>query len=123
MNKRKIAGKQIKPPKFPNHELERGRLDAAMLERAYYAQLAISQDDLAGQVAEHVTFDQILFQQVHLNKTRFKKIQVLDSRFSACDFANAEWTETTLCRVELIGCHLTGLQCNEAQLEDLLFKE
>ncbi|QBD80289.1 pentapeptide repeat-containing protein [Ktedonosporobacter rubrisoli] len=123
MNKRKTIGKQIKAPKLPRHELEQGLPDASMRDRSYYAQLEIAQSDLSGQVAEHISFDQAIFQRTRLDKTFLKKVQVLDSRLSACDLANAEWKEMSLCRVELLGCHITGWQCSEAQLQDVLFKE
>ena len=123
VNKRKTSGKPITPPKFPKQELETGLPEEPLLDRTYYAQRVFSHDNLSGQEAERVSFDQILFQHVNLNKTCFKKVQVIDSRLTVCDLANAQWIEACLSRVELIGCHLVGLQCSEAQFQDVLFKE
>ena len=123
MNKRKMPVKTIKPPKFPKQPLEKSLPEGSLFDRVYCAQRALSHDDFTGLVAERVAFDQVQFQQVRLEKTHFKKAQVLDSRFTVCDFANAEWPEASLSRVELLGCHLTGWQCSEAQLQDVLFKE
>jgi len=123
MNKRNTSGKPIKTPNIPKLEFEKGLPEESVHSRAYYAQLALSHDDLTEQVAEHVSFDQVLFEQVSMRKTCFKKVQVLDSRFTVCDLANAEWAEATLCRVELIGCHLTGFQSREALFQDVLFKD
>ena len=123
MNKRKMPGKQIKAPNIPKQELEKRLPDESLLDRAYYAQLALSHDDFTGQGADYISFDQIMFQQVRMSKTQLKKVQVLDSRLIVCDLANAEWAAAALSRVELIGCHLTGFQCSEAQLQDVLFKE
>jgi uncharacterized protein YjbI with pentapeptide repeats len=123
MNKRKKQGKQIKAPNMPKGELEKGLPEGSIHSRAYYAQVELSREDFAEQAAEHVSFDQALFEQVSMRKTHLKKVQVLDSRLVVCDLANAEWAEATLCRVELIGCHLTGFQCSEALIQDVLFKE
>jgi len=86
MNKRKTPGKQIKPPHIPKQELEKGLPEESLLDRAYYSQLALSHDDFTGQVTEHVSFDQIVFQQVRMSKTQLKKVQILDSRLIVCDF-------------------------------------
>jgi uncharacterized protein YjbI with pentapeptide repeats len=123
MNKRKMPGKQIKAPNIPKQELEKRLPDESLFDRAYYAQLALSHDDLTGQAADYISFDQIVFQQVRMSNTQLKKVQVLDSRLIVCDLANAEWAVAALSRVELIGCHLTGFQCSEAQLQDVLFKD
>lgn len=123
MNKRKMSVKAIKSPKFPKQPLEKGLSEDSLFDRIYCAQRELSRDDFTALVAERATFDQVQFQQVRLEKTHFKKAQVLDSCFTVCDFANAEWPEASLSRVELLGCHLTGWQCSEAQFQDVLFKE
>jgi len=97
--------------------------DSTVQDYARYTQLALSLDDFTEQEAQHVSFDQIMLQNVVLSKTRFKKVQLLDSRLLGCDLANAEWSEATLSRVELLGCHLTGFQSGEALFQDVLFRE
>jgi uncharacterized protein YjbI with pentapeptide repeats len=120
INKR---NKTIKQPILSKQELEKGLPDDTLQEHAYYSKLALSLDNFTEQEGHHLNFDQILFQNVLLSKTDLKKVQVLDSRFVACDLANAKWSEATFSRVELLGCHLTGFQCGEALLQDVLFKE
>jgi len=97
--------------------------DNALQDHAYYSKLALALNDFTEQEAQHVSFDQILLQNVVLSKTRFKKVQMLDSRLVVCDLANAEWSEAILSRVELLGCHLTGFQGGEGLFQDVLFKE
>jgi len=97
--------------------------DNALQDHAYYSKLALALDDFTEQEAQHISFDQLLLQNVVLSKTRLKKMQMLDSRLVVCDLANAEWSEATLSRVELLGCHLTGFQSGEGLFQDVLFKE
>jgi uncharacterized protein YjbI with pentapeptide repeats len=123
MNKRNKAEKAIKPPIIPKQGLEKGLPDATLQDYAHYTQLTLSLDDFTEQEAQHLSFDQLLLQSVVLSKTRFKKVQVLDCRLLACDLANAEWSEATLSRVELLGCHLTGFRCGEGFIQDVFFKE
>jgi len=117
------VGKSIKPPNIPKQGLEKDLPDNALQDHAYYSKLALALDDFTEQEAQHVSFDQILLQNVVLSKTRLKSVQMLDSRLVVCDLANAEWSEATLSRVELLGCHLTGFQSGEGLLQDVLFKE
>ena len=94
-----------------------------MQDHSYYSKLALSLDDFTEQEAQHLNFDQVMMQSVIFSKTDFKKVQVLDSRLTVCDLANAKWAEATFSRVELLGCHLTGFQCGEGLFQDVLFKE
>ncbi len=123
INKRNKLEKILKPPTIPKQGLEKGLPDNTLQDYAHYTQLALSLDDFTEQEAQHISFDQILWQNVVLSKTRFKKVQMLDSRFLVCDLANAEWSEATFSRVELLGCHLTGFQSGEGLFQDVLFKE
>ncbi len=123
INKRNKQEKPIKPPLIPKQGLEKGLSDSTIQDYARYTQLALSLDDFTEQEAQHVSFDQLVLQNVVLSKTHFKKVQWLDSRLLVCDLANAEWTEATLSRVELLGCHLTGFQSGEALFQDVLLKE
>jgi uncharacterized protein YjbI with pentapeptide repeats len=116
MNKPVFSKKRIKPPKMPKQALIKGQLDVPLLDHTYHTQIALSYDDLTAQDAVRVSFDQVTFQQVQMSKTRFKHVQLLDSQLLVC-------AEASLCRVELIGCHLTGWQCGEARFQDILFKE
>ncbi len=123
LTKRNKLEKPIKPPNMPKQGLEKGLPDATLQDDTQYTQLSLVQDDFSEQVARHLSFDQVLLQNVLLSKTHFKKVQVLDSRFIVCDLANAEWAEATLSRVELLGCQLIGFQSGEGLLQDVLFKE
>jgi len=113
----------IKGPKLPKSGLTKGLESDTIEDLEKYTQLMLEDENFANQEAQHIGFDQVLFQNVRLNNTRFKKVQLLDSRLTACDLANAEWPEASLQRLELLDCHLTGFRAIEAHLQDILFEE
>lgn len=113
---------QLKAPKIPKSGLAKGLPDDQIQDQAYYTQLTLMHENLTDQIANHLTFDQVLFQSIRMSNTRLKKVQLLDSRFTTCDLANAEWAEANLRRVELIDCQLTGFRAIEAVVQDALFK-
>src|SRR5689334_16155557 len=92
----------VKAPRFPKEALERAPSESTIQDRARYEQLLFSRNNFSEQQAQHLSFDQILFQHSEMSKTVFKKTYVLDSRFKVCDLANAEWPEANFARVELI---------------------
>ena len=114
--------KDLKAPKIPKNGLAKGLPDDTIQDQAYYTRLILAHENLTGQAASHLTFDQVLFQYIRMSDAQFKKVQLLDSRFTTCDLANTEWTEANVRRVELIDCQLTGFHAIEAIVQDTLFK-
>jgi len=115
--------RSLKVPKIPKSGLAKGLPDDHIQDQAYYTQLILAHENLIDQIANHLAFDQVLFQHIRMSNTQFKKVQLLDSRFTTCDLANAEWAEANFRRVELIDCQLTGFRAIEAVVQDTLFKE
>ncbi len=120
---KKAEKKKLQKPNLPIQQLKRGLPAESLQDREYYAQLALAHADFSGQVVSRISFDRVLFEQVRMGNTQFKGVQLIDTRIAGGDLANAQWTEVNFHRVELISCHLTGFQANEAQLQDVLFKE
>ncbi len=120
---KKLEKKKIQKPNLLLPQLKRGLPAGSLQNREYYAQLLLAHDDFSGQEASRISFDQVLFEQVRMNNTQFKGVQLMDTRITGGDLANARWTEANFHRVEVISCHLTGFQANEAHLQDVLFKE
>ncbi len=121
--KRKGANATLKAPRLSLQTLENASKEESIQDSTRFEQLLFSHHDLSQQRGQHVSFDQVLLQQVQLNATTLQKSSVLDSRFKVCDLANAEWPEANLTRVELLDCHLTGFQAAEARFQDMLFKD
>jgi uncharacterized protein YjbI with pentapeptide repeats len=122
-NKQSKAEGVRKEPKLPKSGFAKG-LDSDTLENLEkYALSIVENESFANQEAQHVGFDQVLFQHIRLSNTRLKKVHLLDCRLAACDLANGEWLEASLQRLELLDCHLTGFRAIEARLQDVLFQE
>jgi uncharacterized protein YjbI with pentapeptide repeats len=123
LNKRRRSGKVLKSPSLPLQRLEKGSFSDFTDDHTNLTQLHLTRDDLNGKTLHHLSFDQVLFEQVAMSKTHFEPIRILDSRLKACDLANAEWIKADCARVEFLDCHLTGFQANEAHFQDILFKD
>ena len=123
INKRKRSGKVLKAPNLPLQKLEKYSPGTLIDDNTNYTQLHLTRTDLSEQRIRHLSFDQIFFEHVDMSKTHLEHIYILDSRLKACDLANAEWVKADFARVELLDCHLTGFQANEAHFQDMLFKD
>ncbi len=123
INKQNSSERRVKAPNIPKKGLGRGLPEPFVQDQNYYSLLTLAQEDLSGQDASHISFDQVILQQIKLSATIFNKLQLLDCRFTGCDIANAEWAESNFHRVELLTCHCTGFRAIEAQFQDVFFKE
>jgi len=122
-NKRRRSGGAIKAPDLPQQKLEKAPPGNWIEDGMNCTQSILMRNDLSGRSVRHLSFDQILFEQVELSRTHVEYVRVLDSRFQACNFANAKWMRVDFARVELLGCNLTGFHANEARFQDTFFKE
>ena len=123
VNKRKRSGKTLKTPDLPLQKLEKASPGILLEDGIQCTQLVLTRTDLSGQNLRHLSFDQVLFEHIEASATHFDSLRILDSRFKACDLANAEWVKADFARVELLDCHLTGFQAHEAHFRDVLFKD
>ncbi len=123
INKRKRLGRTLKAPDLPQQKLQKAQSGETLEEGMNYTLAMLTRSDWSGQRTRHISFDQVLFDHGQLSGTHFEHVRVLDSRFNACDLANAHWVKADFARVELLDCHLIGWQANEARFQDTLFKE
>jgi uncharacterized protein YjbI with pentapeptide repeats len=68
----------------------------------------IAESRFAGVTANKVTLERVVLRDVDLTGARLNKLVLTDVRLTNCDLANAVWRESTLDRVEVIGCRVTG---------------
>lgn len=122
-NRRKRSGRVLKSPGLLLQKLEKVATSKGLEDETHYTALHLIRIDWSEQRARHLSFDQVFFEQAALSRTHVEHIRVLDSRLKSCDLANAEWVKADLARVELLDCHLTGFQANEAHFQDILFKD
>lgn len=112
-----------RPPALPKKYLARSLPEGQLAAFGRYAQLALTHEYYPGQIAERLSFDQVLAKQVSLHSTELAHAQIIDSRWLECDLANASWFQADFARVEMLNCRMTGFHAIEARLQDVLLKD
>jgi uncharacterized protein YjbI with pentapeptide repeats len=84
-----------------------------------YSQSRFDGADLANQVANGGTFDQVVFRNVSLVATRLVETRFTDVVFERCDLAGAVWHDVSFLRVQFVGCRLSAFAVNRASLVDI----
>lgn len=114
--------KALKAPNLPKRGLGQWHAGASFQAQERYTQLALDYVDLSGVDASHISLDQLICNQVKLDNSQLKRVQILDSQLRVCSLTNAAWNEATFYRVEVLNSHLTGFCAIEALLQDVLFQ-
>lgn len=115
----------LKSPRLP----AAGGFDAVeMFESEFaadtmYESLFLSGGDFSDQSADHLILSTCHFQGVYFGRAEWSAVDMSDTRFDECDFANASWHKGILDRVEVVGSRLLGLKVSEARLWNTVFRE
>jgi uncharacterized protein YjbI with pentapeptide repeats len=117
------SARAIRAPQIPARLVAAALPTERLEDHEHYHALALEQQDLSGQTATRPGFDGVRFTQVNLSATHLREPQILDVRFQHCNFANAEWPNALLQRVEVLDCRLTGFTLVEGKLRDVRFKD
>ena len=111
----------IQAPKLPK------QLSAEVIKtlenNSEYTSVTISGNNVAGQKAENVLFEQTRIRRVSFAETNIIQMRLFDSRIDDSDLSSAQWEKARFHRVEFIGCRFLGIQLMEAEIEDILFRE
>ncbi|WP_445635590.1 Pentapeptide repeat-containing protein [Nostoc sp. DSM 114161] len=111
----------IEPPNLPSSEiLNRGIPDNQLYELESYKNVYLSNCQLEG--TRGVDFQCAYFDNVKTINTYFKKLSLQDVRITKSDFANTEWEEASLNKVEFINCRLLGFKIIKSRLKNVIFK-
>ena len=87
-----------------------------------YQGLAVSRGTVSDAAARDVKLDGMRLSGAGLARTQLPEVEVVDTLFSACDLANAEWRAARIRRTEFAECRLVGARLNEARAQDVLFR-
>lgn len=112
-----------RPPALPKKYLGRSLPQGQLASFGRYTQLSLAHEQWVGQIAERLSFDQILAKQVSLHATELAHAQIIDSRWQECDLANASWYQADFARVEMLNSRLTGFHAIEARFQDIFLKD
>ncbi|MBD2677850.1 MULTISPECIES: pentapeptide repeat-containing protein [Nostoc] len=111
----------IEPPNLPSFEiLDRGIPNNQLDELESYKNLHLSNCQLEG--SRGVDFKYAYFDNVKTINTYFNKLSLQDVRITKSDFANTEWEEGSLNRVEFFDCRLLGFKIIKSRLRNVIFK-
>jgi uncharacterized protein YjbI with pentapeptide repeats len=108
----------ISPPELPTGDLIESLPDGQLNEQGRYDNLSMSNQSLSGQIASRVTIRNARFQDVGMAATKLRSLKLTDARFDHCDLANADWYLSTLCRIEISNCRMTGIRVIGSSIKD-----
>ncbi|MEH2437452.1 MAG: pentapeptide repeat-containing protein [Nostoc sp.] len=113
--------KVIELPNLPLSEsMNKGIPDNQLSELESYQNVHLSNCQLEG--TRGVDFQYAYFDNVKAINTYFKKLSLQDVKITKSDFANTEWEESLLSRVEFINCRLLGFKAIKSRLKNVMFK-
>ncbi|MBD2410614.1 hypothetical protein FACHB389_17520 [Nostoc calcicola FACHB-389] len=113
--------KAIDPPNLPSFEMmNKGIPDNQLYELESYENIYLSNCQLEG--IKGVDFQYAYFDTVKAINTYFKKLSLQDVRIIKSDFANTEWEEASLNRVEFVNCRLLGFKGIKSRFKNVIFK-
>ena len=96
-------------PRIPS-ALEQAELPRDDLkDDGLYVSLEYSNLELANRNAISVEIDRCRYSKVSFRQASLDRVLVSDSRFDGCDLANARAVDSSLLRVALTACRMTGL--------------
>ncbi|MEH1785571.1 MAG: pentapeptide repeat-containing protein [Nostoc sp.] len=111
----------IDPPNIPSSEtMNQGIPDNQLYELESYENVHLSNCQLQG--TKGVDFQYAYFDNGKAINTYFKKLTLQDVRIDKSDFANTEWEEVSINRVEFINCRLLGFQGIKSRFKNVSFK-
>jgi uncharacterized protein YjbI with pentapeptide repeats len=111
----------IDPPILSSFEImNKGIPDNQLYELESYQNVYLSNCELEG--TKGVDFQYAYFDNVKTVDTYFKRLFLQDVRITKSDFANTEWEESSLNRVEFINSRLLGFKVIKSRLKNVLFK-
>ncbi|MBN4003721.1 pentapeptide repeat-containing protein [Nostoc sp. LPT] len=111
----------INPPNLPLCEtMNKGIPDNQLYELESYKNVHLSNCQIEG--IKGVDFQYAYFDNVKAINTYFKKLTLQDVRIAKSDFANTEWEESSLNRVEFINCRLLGFKAIKSRFKNVIFK-
>lgn len=84
-----------------------------------YDNLILTDAELANELADNLVIEHSRFTRVVMSEIRFKQMRLSDVRFEKCDLANADWSRTSLNRVELVACRITGFRFLDGNATDV----
>src|SRR5262245_24630136 len=121
---RKLAKRlSIASPELPDEKSPGAPFEGLLGAGEHYADLVLSNQSLAGQTAARVTIQRARFQSVEMAGANLKYLRLTDTRFDHCDLANMDCSQSTLDRIELLDCRVTGVKLVDSNVKNAAFED
>jgi uncharacterized protein YjbI with pentapeptide repeats len=112
------ASISISSPELPTEDIIESINNGQLNEQDRYANLLLSNQSLTGQIAPRVSILSAHFRDVEMASTKLRLLKLTDARFDHCDMANANWYQSTLRRIEVLNCRMTGIKIIDSNIKD-----
>ncbi|MEZ4867529.1 MAG: pentapeptide repeat-containing protein [Caldilineaceae bacterium] len=114
---------QPQPPRLPKRLPLPASEEAVLSDFAEFTTVLLERPEFYAQRAVQVTFNGVHCKQGRWADSKVQGLRCIDTRFDACDLANATWEQFYAQRVAFTGCQLVGLTTLEAYLHNVRFAE
>ncbi len=111
---------KIAAPDLPS-ELPTPMLLEDLKNDRHVSEIALSDWNQMGKSGSGITFDSLILDRANLSSTTLRGLRIRDARLLRPDLSNANWSPSTLERVEILDGRLTGLKALEASFQDVSF--
>src|SRR5258708_29215757 len=113
----------VTPPELPDDAAPETPFDGQFTANDHYTDLVLSDRDLSGQAAAHLRIQYARLTNLAMAGTNFKFLRLIDAKIEDCNLANADWSQSTVNRVQFVNCRLTGLRLIESDIRNVTFKD
>lgn len=114
--------KTIDPPNLPSPEtMDKSISDNQLYELESYRNVYLLNYEMGG--VKGIDFQYAYFDNIKSLDAYFKRLTLHDVRVLKSDFANTEWEDSNLNRVEFVNCRLLGFKAVKSRLKNVVFKE
>ena len=112
----------IEKPKLPI-DLEGIESIGQLEDESYISSGVIGGYIIENQVADAVTFNEVIFKNSAFIGSSLNYAELTDVRFEHCDLSNVDFRNSIIHRVEFINCKVMGINLSESTLRNVRFNQ
>jgi uncharacterized protein YjbI with pentapeptide repeats len=112
----------ISAPELPDETGAESSFVGPLTAGERYTDLVISDRNIAGQTAAHVTIQRTRLEKVEMAGSIMKFIRLTDTRFDHCDLANVDWSQSTFDRIQFVDSRMTGMKFIDSEIKNVSFE-
>jgi len=113
----------ISAPELPDESAPESDFDDVLNPTGHYTDMVLSNRNLAGQTAPHLTIQRARLQNLEMGRSKLEFLRLIDARFDHCDLANVVWSQSTFKRIEFVNSRMTGGSFIDSEIKDVAFQD